>query len=150
MKKILSRLILAATLLGLTASVKALPQETFAESADVESKLRFAAGQHEIIRILLEQGRFSEILTEYRKILELELQGENEEPVVKEAWFVVERLRQSDQYSLAHAVVDESLGWLRNQESKFYLLIMKGKIFYDEGRTLEAIEAYRRAQEFQD
>ena len=144
-------LVLVGMLVSLSVSVAgSAPQEISSDSDDLESKLRFAAGQHEIIGILLEQGSFSEILIEYRKILELELRDENEVPVVKEAWYLVERLRQSEQFSLAHAVVDESLEWLQNQESTFYLLIMRGKIFHDEGRTEEAIDAYREAQEFQD
>ncbi len=144
-------LVLVGMLLSLSVPVASgAPQEISRDSDDLESKLRFAAGQHEIIGVLLEQGRFSEILIEYRKILELELKDENEVPVVKEAWYLVEQLRQSEQYSLAHAIVDESLEWLQNRESTFYLLIMRGKIFHDEGRTEEAIDAYREAQEFQD
>ncbi len=143
--------VLVGMLLSLSVPVASgAPQEISPDSDDLESKLRFAAGQHEIIGILLEQGRFSEILIEYRKILELELKDENEVPVIKEAWYLVEQLRQSEQYSLAHAIVDESLEWLQNRESTFYLLIMRGKIFHDEGRTEEAIDAYREAQEFQD
>ncbi len=143
--------VLVGMLLSLSVPVASgTLQEISPNSDDLESKLRFAAGQHEIIGILLEQGSFSEILIEYRQILELELRGENEVPVVKEAWYLVEQLRQSEQYSLAHAVVDESLEWLQNRESTFYLLIMRGKIFHDEGRTEEALDAYREAQEFQD
>ena len=143
--------VLVGMLLSLSVPAVGGAPQGISNSDDLESKLRFAAGQHEIIGILLEQGSFSEILIEYRKILELELRDENEVPVVKEAWYLVERLRQSEQYSLAHAIVDESLEWgLQNRESRFYLLIMRGKIFHDEGRTEEAIEAYREAQEFQD
>ena len=150
MKKTLF-LVLAGLLLSLSLPVASgAPQEISPDSDDLESKLRFAAGQHEIIGILLEQGSFSEILIEYRKILELELTGENEVPVVKEAWYLVEQLRQSEQFSLAHAIVDESLEWLQNRDSTCYLLIIRGKIFHDEGRTEEAIDAYREAQEFQD
>ena len=144
-------LVLVGMFLSLSVPIaSSAPQEISPDSDDLESKLRFAAGQHEIIGILLEQGSFSEILFEYRKILELELRDENEVPVVKEAWYLVERLRQSEQYSLAHAIVAESLEWLQNRESAFYLLIMRGKIFHDEGRTEAAIDAYRKAQEFQD
>ncbi|MFQ5930753.1 MAG: hypothetical protein ACE5MK_13755, partial [Acidobacteriota bacterium] len=60
------------------------------------------------------------------------------------------RLRESAQYSLAHEIVDETLDQAENRESKFYLLMLKGKIFYDEGLTEEAIAIFRRAQELKE
>ena len=142
-------LVLVGMLLSLSVPVASgALQEISPNSDDLGSKLRFAAGQHEIIGILLEQGSFSEILIEYRQILELELRGENEVPVVKEAWYLVEQLRQSEQYSLAHAVVDESLEWFQNRESTFYLLIMRGKIFHDEAEPKRPLTPTVRPRNF--
>ncbi|MDA2933892.1 hypothetical protein MYX82_06065 [Acidobacteria bacterium AH-259-D05] len=124
-------------------------QETV-ELLDLESNLRFAASQHEIISILLDEGQYAEILPEFRKILDLDLTGENEKPVVQEAWLIGERLRGVGEYALAHEIVDETLDQLENSESKFYLLMLKGKIFQDDGLTDEALEAYREAQLFKD
>ncbi len=116
------------------------------ESADLGAQLRFAASQHEIISILLDDGRYDEVLPEFWKILDLELTGENEQPVVQETWLIGERLREVGEYALAHQVVDDSLDELETSDSSFYLLMLQGKIFQDEGLTEEALEAYREAQ----
>ena len=120
------------------------------ESADLGSQLRFAASQHEIILILLDDGRYDEVLPEFWKILGLGLTGDNEKPVVQEAWLIGERLRKVGEYALAHQVADDSLDELETSESRFYLLMLQGKIFQDEGLTEEALEAYREAQLYKD
>jgi tetratricopeptide (TPR) repeat protein len=120
------------------------------ESPDLETQLRFAASQHEIISILLDDGRYDEVLPEFGKILDLGLTGENEKPVVQEAWLVGERLSEVGEYALAHQVVDDSLAELETSDSRFYLLMLQGKIFQDEGLTDEALEAYREAQLYKD
>ncbi|MDA2936982.1 hypothetical protein MYX75_01800 [Acidobacteria bacterium AH-259-A15] len=136
--------------LSLSGVAQALQVELSSEQTDIKARLNFAAIQHEIILAFLKEGKFSEVLAEFRKVLELDLKGENEKPVVQEAWLIVERLRQSAQYSLAHEIVDETFDQAENRESKFYLLMLKGKIFYDEGLTEEAIAIFRRAQEFKE
>ena len=120
------------------------------ESPDLETQLRFAASQHEILSILLDDGRYDEVLPEFWKILDLELTEENEKPVVQEAWLIGERLREVDEYTLAHQVVDDSLDELETSDSRFYLLMLQGKIFQDEDLTEEALEAYREAQLYKD
>ena len=120
------------------------------ESTDLGAQLRFAASQHEIISILLDDGRYDEVLPEFWKILDLELTGENEKPVVQEAWLIGEQLREVGEYALAHQVVGDSLDELETSESRFYLLMLQGKIFQDEGLTEEALEAYREAQLYKD
>ena len=120
------------------------------ESADLETQLRFAASQHEIIKILLDENRYAEVLPEFWQILDLELTGEDEKPVVQEAWLIGERLREVGEYALAHDIVDGALDELETSESQFYLLMLKGKIFQDEGLTKEALEAYREAQLYKD
>ena len=119
------------------------------ESFDENTKLRLAAGYHEIIFVLINAERFSEVLPEYRNILALDLRGENEKLVVQEAWLIAQELNKFDQYSLAHEVVDETLVRMQSSESKFSLLMLKGKIFKDQGRLLEAIETFRKAQQLQ-
>ena len=120
------------------------------ESADLEAQLRFASSQHEIIKILLDEDRYAEVLPEFWKILDLELTGEDEKPVVQEAWLIGEQLREVGEYALAHQVVDDSLDELETSDSRFYLLMLQGKIFQDEGLTEEALEAYREAQLYKD
>ena len=120
------------------------------ESADLETKLRYAASQHEIIKILLDDGRYDEVLPEFWEILKLDLTDEHEKPVVREAWLVGERMSEVGEYDLAHEVVDDTLDQLETSESRFYLLMLKGKVFQNEGLTEEALEAYREAQLYKD
>jgi tetratricopeptide (TPR) repeat protein len=120
------------------------------ESADLETQLRFAASQHEIIKILLDEDRYADVLPEFWKILDLELTGDDEKPVVQEAWLIGERMRETGQYDLAHELVDGALDELEASESQFHLLMLKGKIFQDEGLTEEALAAYREAQLYKD
>ena len=108
------------------------------ELADLEGELRFAASQHEIIKILLDEGRYAEVLPEFWRILDLDLTGEDEKPVVQEAWLIGEQMSEVGEYALAHEIVDGTLDELETSESRFYLLMLKGKIFQDEGLTEEA------------
>ncbi|MDA2923368.1 hypothetical protein MYX65_01720, partial [Acidobacteria bacterium AH-259-L09] len=94
--------------LSLSGVAQTLQAELSSEQTDIKAKLNFAGTQHEIILALLKEGKFSEVLAEFRAILELDLRGEYEKPVVQEAWLIVERLRESEQYSLAHAIADET------------------------------------------
>ena len=148
------RLLLLLLLIGAwnPAGLKAtsFQEQELSDQADSRAKLNFAAGQHEIIRVLLEEARFSEVLVEFRKILELDLRGPNEKPVVEEAWVITEQLREADQHELSHQLIDETLDHTQSPDSKFYLFILKGKTFHDQERTREAIEAFRRAQEFKE
>lgn len=112
------------------------------------SKLRAASVQYEIIQILLEKREYSQILPEFRKILSLQLKGENELPVVQGAWLIAENLRKSQQFSLAEQLVDETLLRTEQGDNKFSLWMLKGKILRDQGRLQEAIEVYRKAQQF--
>lgn len=139
-------LVRASLLIALTGS--AFPQVGIRR--DEFSKLNFAATQHEIISILFKEEKYSEVLPEYRKILSLGLKGENETRVVQEAYWIVEQLRQAKKHSVAHQIVEETLARTSARENKFTLMMIKGKILKDEGRLDEAIELYRKAQEFQD
>ena len=120
------------------------------ESTDLEAQLRFASSQHEIIKILLDEDRYAEVLPEFWKILDLELTGEDEKPVVQETWLIGEHMSEAGQYDLAHEIVDGALDELETSESQFYLLMLKGKIFQDEGLTEEALAVYREAQLYKD
>lgn len=147
MRKILLLLMLCSL------PLPSLAQQVQSESGagqDITAKLRFAAAQHGVILALLKDGDFSSVLSEFRQILELELTGEYEKPVVQEAWLIAEQMREAGEYELAHQIVDETLDQMETPESQFYLLMLRGKIFHDEGLTEQAIEAFRQAQEFKE
>jgi hypothetical protein len=114
------------------------------------AQLRIAATQHEIISILLSEENYEEILPEYRRILALGLEGQNEKLVVREAWIVAGRLAEVGRFALAHQLVDETLAVSELEESRFTLLMVKGKVFKEEGRVKDALKVYRDAQKLQD
>ena len=112
-----------------------------------ESKLRFAATQHEIISIMLQEKDYAGALSEFRRILGLGL--EQEMLVVQEAWLVVNRLMASRQYSFALQVIDDTLEEIETPKNRFTLLMLKGKVYKEEGRLSEAVRVYREAQKLQ-
>ncbi len=119
-----------------------------AQRSDETAKLRIAASQYEIIELLMQKHDYSQILGEYRKILALNLDLENEKPLVQATWVVVDGLRQAGQYGLGTQIIDEALNGVRLSESKFFLMMAKGKVLKDQGKLQEAIEIFRKAQQF--
>lgn len=148
-KTFLSALILA--MLGASLQAQYAAREGLSEEGldNERAKLRVAATQHEIIAILLKDGQYSQVLPEFRKILELNLSGENEKAVVEEAWIIVEQLRRADQYNLAHQIVEATFTQAGQLDNKFALYMLKGKIYRDQGLLEEAIQTYRKAQQIQ-
>ena len=124
-----------------------LAQAPSASRNTEESKLQFAATQHEIISIMLQEKEYAGALSEFRRILGLGL--EQEMPVVQEAWLVVNRLIASRQYSFAHQVIDDTLEEIETPKNRFTLLMLKGKVYKEEGRLSEAVRVYREAQKLQ-
>jgi tetratricopeptide (TPR) repeat protein len=125
-----------------------LAQSPSASRNTEESKLRFAATQHEIISIMLQEKEYAGALSEFRRILGLGL--EQEMPLVQEAWLVANQLIASRQYSFAHQVIDDTLEIVETPKNRFTLLMLKGKLYKEEGRTREAVRVYREAQKLQE
>ena len=114
-----------------------------------EAKLRFAAAQHEIIAILIKEEQFDRVLPEFSRIVELGFEGPTEELVVKETWAVVDGLMAAAQFEIAHQVIDQALDHTAESDSEFGLLMLKGKLYRQEGRLREALQTYRLAQGLQ-
>jgi tetratricopeptide (TPR) repeat protein len=127
-----------------------LAASTTVVNPGVEAKLRFAAAQHEIISILINEGQYDRVLPEFEKILELGLTGEQEQLVVKEVWSIVTALTEAGQYDSAHRLLDEALAKVAQQDNRFALLMLKGKVYKQEGRLREALGTYRQAQQLQE
>jgi len=119
-----------------------------AQSTDEAAKLRVAASQYEIVGLLMQKHDYSQILGEYRKILNLDLGLENEKPLIQATWVIVDGLRQAGQFGLGTQIIDEALNHVRLSESKFFLMMAKGKVLKDQGKLQEAIEIFRKAQQF--
>ena len=142
MRKIAGSVLLLFLLIG--AGLAAGPEQ------GEEAKLRFAAAQHEIIAILIKEEQFDRVLPEFSRILELGFQGSAEELVVKETWSVVNSLMDAAQFDLAHQVIDRALHDTEEADSEFGLLMLKGKLYKQEGRLREALQTYRLAQRIQE
>jgi tetratricopeptide (TPR) repeat protein len=119
-----------------------------AQPSDQSAKLQIAASQYEIIGLLMQKHDYSQILGEYRKILNLGLSLENEKPLVQATWVIVDNLRQAGQYSLAAQILNEALPAVTLSESKFFLMMAKGKVLKDQGKVQEAMDIFRKAQQF--
>ena len=118
--------------------------------AESQAKLEYAGASHEIISILIEEGKYVTVLPEFRKILELGLEGQDETLVVVSALTFAESLTEAGQHGIAQQILDSSISQLRERASKYTLLMYKAKYFKDQGRTQEAIEIYRKAQQLPD
>lgn len=138
MRKLLLLSILTATL-----SLSAI-----AQPCNEVGKLRIAASQLEIISVLVQKQDYSQILGEYRKILNLDFCPENEKPLVQGTWIIADGLRRAGQLSLAAQLINEALPKVKLAESKYYLMMAKAKILRDQGKLDEAVEVFRKAQEF--
>ncbi len=115
-----------------------------------EAKLRFAAAQHEIVAILIKEEQFDRVFPEFSRILELGFEGPAEELVVKATWSVVSGLTEAARFDVAHRVIDGALRHTAEPDSEFGLLMLKGKVYGQEGRIREALQTYRLAQRLQE
>lgn len=118
-------------------------------SDEIKDKLRYAASQHEILSILIDEEDFEGVIPEFNKILDLNLQGDDEQLVTKEALIIAVRLLEAKQYVIAHEIIDETLEVTHQRDNQFSLLMMKGKIFKEQGQIRKALKAYKEAQKIQ-
>jgi tetratricopeptide (TPR) repeat protein len=145
MKKVVCNLALLLLLVSGQAAAQSLTKQP-----SNDAKLRYAAAQHEIITILINEGEYERVPAEFQKILDLGFSGTQEALVVKEAWAIVTGLMANRQFESAHRVVDEALRKTVRNDSRFALIMLKGKIFKQEGRLKDALNAYRQAQQLQE
>jgi len=142
MKKTLSLILLLVLSTGLVIGSPKI--SVIADSE--ESKLQYASAQHEIISILLQDGQYDAALSEFQKILTLNLAGENEKLIVQEVWQIVDQLVAAEQFSLSHKLINIALQKMTRADNEFTLQMLKGKVYKEEGLLKEALEVYRAAQ----
>ncbi len=125
--------------------------EAFAENVQmsVDQALSIAEKQHEIARLLIKEGRFDRVIPEMRKILDLNLQGEYEQPVAKSAGFIAYLLAENKQYALGHELLDETLARMRLSGNIASLLKIKAYIYKAEGKLGKAIETLEKSVEIE-
>ena len=115
----------------------------------IDQMLSIAEKQHEIARLLIKDGRFDRVIPEMRKILDLNLQGEYEQPVAKSASFIAYLLAENRQYALGHELLDETIARMRQAENVASLLKIKAYLYKSEGKNAKAIETLERSVEIE-
>ena len=113
-------------------------------------KLQYAASQHEIISILIEESDWSQAVAEFYKILDLDLEVTSEVSLVEEAWQITEQLLEAKQYDFSHQIIDSTLERCKLPDNRFTMLILKGKVFKQEGKIKAALDVFREAQALQE
>ncbi len=112
-----------------------------------EKNLQFAASQHEIILILLREKKYSQVMPEFQKILDLPWRTEDESLVVKAAWVIGENLSDARQFTVAEQLVNQTLSRVTQAPQQFTLLMLKAQILERSGRLSDALQILRRAQQ---
>lgn len=150
MKSIFAFAIITGLILAIPCNSSAA-NASFAEGAQltVDQMLSIAENQHDIAKLLIKEGRFDLVLPEMRKILDLNLQKEYEQPVAKSASYIAYLLAENGQYALGHELLDETLAKMRLAENVASLLKIKAYLYKSEGKLKKAIETLERAVEIE-
>ena len=115
----------------------------------IDQKLSIAEKQHDIIKLLIKQGHFDQVLPEWRKILDLNLTGEYEESVAKSASYIAYLLAENKQYALGYELLDDTIARMQLAANTASLLKIKAYIYKSEGKLQEAVKALERAVELE-
>lgn len=111
-----------------------------------EIKRKQAEAIHERIRIHFKNQNYPQVAAEMNELFQLKLQGKNEELVALELTAVVTNLIRVKQYGIAHQIIDNSLNYFTQPDTRATAWIQKGKVFEAEGKTENALGAFKRAE----
>ena len=131
----------------IVSATEAVAAEGVQLSAD--QALSIAEKQFEIIKLLVKQGRFDQVLPAWHQILDLNLTGEYEESVAKSASYIAYLLSESKQYALGHELLDETIARMQLPGNKASLFQIKAYLYRSEGKLQKAVEMLERAVELQ-
>lgn len=116
---------------------------------EIEQIRSIAEAQFEIVKILIKQGRFEQVLPEMRKIYDLNLPEKFEQATAESASLAANLLQERKQFDLAHQVLDEAFGYMRRNENKAAVLKVNAFVYKSEGNLDKAVEFYNRAIELE-
>ena len=142
----LSAILLGAGGLAQIREGQVRPQEKIQVQALLQEKLRFAASQHEIVTLLIDDGRFEEAEAGYYELLDLRFSGPQEKLLVQSVWKIVEKLRNAGQHEVAHRIVAGTLRELAQLENRHTLLMLRAKLYQEQGSLSKALETLRQAK----
>ena len=112
----------------------------------VDQMLLSAGAKHEIVKGLIEQGRFDRVLPEMRMIFALNLPDKEEDKIAQSASIIADMLVTAKQFALAHNVLDEAFARMNRNVDKASVLYIKAHVYASEGKVDKALETYSRAQ----
>lgn len=120
-----------------------------ASDAEIKQMLSIAEAQHEIVKVLIAQGRYDRVLPEMRKILDLKLPEKFESAVAQSASLIANALAENRQASLGHEVINEAQKRMKLNENKASLLKVQAYIYKTEGNLEMALRSLERAVELE-
>jgi len=116
---------------------------------DVKQMLSIAEAQHEIVKVLIAQGRFDKVLPEMSKIFGLKLPDKYEEAVAQSASLIADLLVENKQTALAHEVLNEAFQRMALNENKASILKIEAFVYKSEGNLERALECLQRSVELE-
>lgn len=116
---------------------------------EIEQMRSIAEAQFDIVKILIKQGRFEQVLPEMRKIYDLNLPEKYEQATAESASLAANLLQEHKQFGLAHQVLDEAYARMRRNENRAALLKVNAYVYNIEGNPDKAVELLRRAVELE-
>lgn len=118
---------------------QAQPQQEWDQLRD-EAESRF-----EIVKILIKQRKFDQLLAETEKLFAVPFPEKEEHRLVKSAQTICEHVSKQKQIALAHKILDQALEAVRRNDSRADLYKEKAYLFKEEGKEEEAMEYFERA-----
>ncbi len=116
---------------------------------EVDQMLSVAEQQFEIVKILIKQGRFDQVVPEMKKIYDLNLPEKYEQLTAESAGIAANSLVKSRQFEVAHQVLDIAFARMRRNENKAAVLKVNAYVYKEEGNLDKAMECFRRALELE-
>jgi tetratricopeptide (TPR) repeat protein len=101
--------------------------------------------QHEIVKGLIEQGRFDQVLPEMKKLFALNIPDSEEHRIAESAAIIARLFVDRKQSALAHQVLDGAFTRMNRNADKAAVLKIKAWVYKEEGKLDPAVETYNRA-----
>jgi len=146
-RRILVFSFLAVAMLG---SVGTGVVSAFQSSQEEETvkKLQIASVQHELVLLLVEKKNFDRVQAEWKKVLDLKLDGKYEGAIAQSLLTIGYKLSEAKQFALAQKILDESLPAVEfSNKDRADIFRFKAYLFKEAGDLDAAIGALRQASE---
>jgi tetratricopeptide (TPR) repeat protein len=133
---------------GLFAFQSSDAEEAGQSRSEIVQKLKIASMQHDLILLLIENNNFDRVELEWRKVLDLRLNGKYEGAIAQSLLTISYKLSEAKQTPLARRILDESLSAVAfSNKSRADILRFKAYLYKEAGDLDSAIDTLRRASE---